>query len=254
MVRVLRKLGDFYVFLTVARAAAIPLMRALGECGGEEWAGKTPHGRGMGSRAFFATSRRLLSASKWSGGVGSRATRPAHGRMKNGMLIMGVILFLSVNNAPGQGRQTNDLDPAGKWQADGVGSGGFEQYSVEPPSAATVRQNGRVGTGPDVNYFFIRNRGEQLDVGSETTSGALTDGLRAKGPRFHPLSQSGLSPYDFGGGDYPVEEGSKRFLQTGAGFEYRFNLHSGLFVDARRAPPNQTKFFGVARLGMRFAF
>lgn len=44
------------------------------------------------------------------------------------------------------------------------------------------------------------------------------------------------------------------FVQVGAGMEYRFTRNVGVFVDARWVLPDETKNYGVARLGMRFAF
>ncbi len=44
------------------------------------------------------------------------------------------------------------------------------------------------------------------------------------------------------------------FGQAGAGLEYRFTRHLGLFVDARAVLPEKTTGFGVGRLGLRFAF
>jgi hypothetical protein len=44
------------------------------------------------------------------------------------------------------------------------------------------------------------------------------------------------------------------FGQAGGGMEYRFTPHVGVFIDARGVLPNETKLYGVARVGMRFAF
>jgi hypothetical protein len=44
------------------------------------------------------------------------------------------------------------------------------------------------------------------------------------------------------------------FGQAGAGMEYRFTPHVGVFLDARAVWPNETKYYGVARAGLRFAF
>jgi hypothetical protein len=44
------------------------------------------------------------------------------------------------------------------------------------------------------------------------------------------------------------------FGQAGGGFEYRFTPGVGIFTDVRMVWPTETKYFAVARLGVRFAF
>jgi hypothetical protein len=44
------------------------------------------------------------------------------------------------------------------------------------------------------------------------------------------------------------------FGQAGGGMEYRFTPNVGVFLDARAVWPNETKYYGVARAGLRFAF
>ena len=44
------------------------------------------------------------------------------------------------------------------------------------------------------------------------------------------------------------------FAQVGAGMEYRFSPQVGVFVDARWVVPDETKYYGVARLGVRLTF
>ncbi len=36
--------------------------------------------------------------------------------------------------------------------------------------------------------------------------------------------------------------------------EYRFSPKVGVFLDARAVVPNETKYYGVGRAGLRFAF
>jgi hypothetical protein len=69
-----------------------------------------------------------------------------------------------------------------------------------------------------------------------------------------PLGQSGFAPYIFGGGGHQFDAVKLWFGQAGAGMEYRFTRHVGVFLDARTVWPNETKFYGVARAGMRFSF
>jgi hypothetical protein len=45
-----------------------------------------------------------------------------------------------------------------------------------------------------------------------------------------------------------------RNIGIGAGMEFHFTPHVGLFIDARAVLPNESEYYGVARLGLRFAF
>jgi hypothetical protein len=69
-----------------------------------------------------------------------------------------------------------------------------------------------------------------------------------------PLGRSGFAPYAFGGGGYQFDMAEVWFAQLGADMESRFTPNVGAFPNARWVLPDETKYYGVARLGLRFAF
>jgi len=147
-----------------------------------------------------------------------------------------------------------DLYRANELSMDVFGSGSLGEYTIDHPNSTRVRQNGRLGAGLGVNYFFTRNIGIGADAYSENTKGTFVDSASANLILRFPLNQTGFAPYVFGGGGYHFEEIRNEFAQAGGGMEYRFTRQIGIFIDARWVLPNQTSDYGVARLGMRFAF
>ena len=183
--------------------------------------------------------------------------------MKNQILIGGTILMLAAMSAWGaenvssdQGLQYDQGDSyrANELSLDAFGTASLGRYTIENWSASRARHNGQLGAGLGLNYFFIRNLGIGADVYSENTTRAFIDSAEANLILRFPLGQSGFAPYAFGGGGYQFDMAQLWFGQFGAGMEYRFTPHVGLFIDARGVLPNETKYYGVARLGLRFAF
>lgn len=62
-----------------------------------------------------------------------------------------------------------------------------------------------------------------------------------------------VAPYALGGGGRHFDRVKTWFAQAGVGVEYRFTPRVGVFLDARGVLANETQYYGVARLGMRFA-
>ncbi len=147
-----------------------------------------------------------------------------------------------------------DLYRANEFSLDVFGTASLGQYTIEHPSGDRVRQNTEFGAGVGLNYFFTRYLGLGGDVYSENTTGVFIDSASASLILRLPLGQSGFAPYVYGGGGYLFELGDVWFAQVGAGIEYRFTPHIGTFLDARMVWPDETKYYGVARLGVRFAF
>ena len=137
---------------------------------------------------------------------------------------------------------------------DAFGTGSLGEYTLQHLSSDRVRQNVRFGVGAGINYFFTRNIGIGADAYSENTTGAFVDSASASLILRLPLGQSGFAPYAFGGGGHQFDMAQLWFGQFGAGMEYRFTPHVGIFVDARAVVPNETRYYGVGRLGLRFAF
>jgi len=137
---------------------------------------------------------------------------------------------------------------------DAFGTASLGRYTIDHPSDARVRQNTQLGAGAGLNYFITRNIGIGVDAYSEHTTGIFVDSASADLILRLPLGQSGFAPYAFGGGGRRFDDVKAWFVTAGAGMEYRFTPHVGAFIDAGGVLPNETKYYGVARLGMRFAF
>jgi hypothetical protein len=183
--------------------------------------------------------------------------------MKNKMLVGGTILMLAATAVLGQDSITNsqsshfdqsNLYRANELSLDGFGSASIGKYTLDHLSGDRVRHNTRLGAGAGIDYFITRNVGIGAEAYSENTTGSFIDSASANLTLRLPLGQSGFAPYIFGGGGRNFDEVKTWFGQAGAGVEYRFTPHIGIFLDARGAVPNETKYYGVARLGMRFAF
>jgi hypothetical protein len=123
-------------------------------------------------------------------------------------------------------------------------------------SSRRVRQNSEFGAGAGINYFITKYVGIGASAYSENTSGTFIDNVSGNLILRLPLGQSGFAPYVFGGGGHQFDGAKLWFGQAGAGIEYRFTRNIGAFLDACAGWPNETKYYdyGVARLGLRFAF
>ena len=178
--------------------------------------------------------------------------------MKNKlMMICGTILMLAAMPALGQDTANNnplDLYRANELSLDGFGTASIGKYTLNHISNARVRHNTRLGAGAGINYFITRNIGIGAEAYSENTTGVFVDSASANLTLRIPLGQSGFAPYAFGGGGRHFDNLKEWFGQAGAGMEYRFTPHVGIFIDARGVLPDEAKYYGVARLGMRFAF
>jgi hypothetical protein len=137
---------------------------------------------------------------------------------------------------------------------DAFGTASLGQYTIEHLSGSRIRNNSGVGAGVGLNYFITRNLGIGADVYSENTGGPFIDSAEANLILRLPLGHCGFASYVFGGGGSQFDMAKTWFGQAGVGLEYRFTRHLGLFVDARGVLPDETKCYGVGRLGLRFAF
>lgn len=152
-----------------------------------------------------------------------------------------------------QGRQ-RDLYRCNELSLDAFGTASLGQHTLAHLSGSRVRHNTEFGAGVGLNYFITRNFGLGADVYSENTSGPFLDSASANLILRLPLGQSGFAPYIFGGGGQQFDMAKACFGQAGAGIEYRFTRQMGVFVDARAVLPEKTRGYGLARLGLRFAF
>lgn len=188
--------------------------------------------------------------------------------IRNKMFIGGTLLLLAAKSALGDdavnnntvgGDRTVTYDHPHYYQAnevsfDGFGTGSIGRSTIDHFSGDRVRHNGRLGAGAGINYFFTRYFGVGADAYSENTTGAFIDSAEANLILRIPLGQTPFAPYVFAGGGHTFDTVRTSFGQAGAGLEARFTRNVGVFVDARGVAPDRTKYYGVARLGMRFAF
>jgi hypothetical protein len=190
-------------------------------------------------------------------------TKAQNKLMKNKMFIGGTILMLAAKSVLGQDNMTNNPGPhydqgdyyrSGELSMDAFGTASLGQYTIDHPSDERVRQNTQLGAGVGLNYFITRNIGIGADAYSEHTTGIFANSASGNLIVRLPLGQSGFAPYAFGGGGRHFDDVKTWFVQAGAGMEYRFCPHVGVFIDARGVLPNEAKYYGVARVGMRFAF
>jgi hypothetical protein len=161
-------------------------------------------------------------------------------------------------NSPAYDRGlTNNLGEyfrANELSLDGFATLSLGSYTIENPSTRRVRNNSHGGAGAGVNYFFTRYVGLGGEMYSENTSGTFIDNASVNLLLRLPLGDSGFAPYLLGGGGHQFDGAKLWFGQAGAGMEYRFCHHIGLFADARMVWPNETKYYGLGRAGLRFAF
>jgi hypothetical protein len=173
--------------------------------------------------------------------------------MNKQILVGGTILMLAAKSALGQDNQS-DLYRANEFSAEGFGSASLGKYSLDHISGQRVRENTRLGAGAGLNYFFTKYIGISAEAYSENIKGPFVDSTSANLTLRLPLGQSGFAPYAFGGAGRDFDPAKFWFGQVGGGIEYRFSPNIGIFTDGRFVEPQHTKYFGVARLGLRFAF
>lgn len=183
--------------------------------------------------------------------------------IKTNILIAGTILMLAAKSALGAETTSNDLAQASsradlyrarELSLDAFGTASLGVYSIDHVSGSRIRHDTQLGAGVGVNYFIARYIGIGADIYSEDTKGNFIDSASANIILRLPLGQSGFAPFAFGGGGRQFDMAKVWFGQFGAGMEYRFTPHVGLFLDARLVIPDEVKEYGVARLGLRFAF
>jgi hypothetical protein len=179
--------------------------------------------------------------------------------IKSKMLIGSALLMLATKPVLGadttsSSSDTFDLYPANQLSLDAFGTISEGEHTIEHITSQNVKNGARGGVGAGVNYFITRYIGIGAEGYSENTSGPFIDNLSGNVILRVPLGQSGFAPYAYGGGGYQFDSLKAGFIQAGAGMEFRFTPHIGLFTDARFVVPNKTSFFGVGRAGLRIAF
>ncbi len=134
------------------------------------------------------------------------------------------------------------------------GSGSIGQETINHVSGARLRDDGRLGAGGGLNFFFCRYLGVGGDAYSENTAHNFINSASANLIGRLPIGDTGIAPYIFGGGGRQFEEVLQSFGQAGGGIEFRFAKHVGFFVDARYVFADKTDNYGVGRAGLRISF
>jgi hypothetical protein len=134
------------------------------------------------------------------------------------------------------------------------GTGSVGENTVKHPSLNRVNRDGELGLGIDVQYFFHRYLGVQVDGYTESTHHNWVDNIDADLVARFPLANSGVALYAMGGGGRQLDPVYQWTLNAGGGVEWRFTRNVGVFVDARYVWADETKDYGLGRLGLRFGF
>ena len=151
-------------------------------------------------------------------------------------------------------KPSETLFRANEWSVDPFGSVSVRQETINRFSQQRVRQDGRLGAGLGVNYFFTRNIGFGADAYTEDTRHNFVDNASGNFIYRFPFDSVHLAPYVYGGGGHQFDPFDQWFAQAGAGLEVRFTPHLGVFTDGRYVFTDGTKNFGLARFGVRVSF
>ena len=149
---------------------------------------------------------------------------------------------------------TSLLYRAHEFSIDAFGSVSFGQQTIDHLSGNRLSHDGRLGAGAGLNYFFCRHVGVGADAYSEDTTHRFIDSSSGNLILRLPIGETGMAPYIFGGGGYQFDKVQQGFGQAGAGIEFRFARHLGVFVDARYVIVQHTDNYAVGRAGLRFSF
>lgn len=137
---------------------------------------------------------------------------------------------------------------------DAFGTGSVGQSTINHLSGAHVEDNGRLGAGLGVNYFFLRYLGVGAEAYSENTADHFIDNASASIIGRLPIGNTGVAPYVFAGAGHQFDPLVQTFGHFGGGVEFRFMRHAGFFVDARYVVVDRGDNFGLGRGGFRFNF
>ena len=148
----------------------------------------------------------------------------------------------------------SDLYRAGEMSLDLFGTATLGRSSLKDLSVDTVDDDTDWGLGLGLNYFFTRYFGLGGDAYMDNTTGSFVDSASLNAIGRFPLGESGFAPNVFGGGGRQFDHDELWFAQLGAGIEYRFDHQIALFLDARWVLPEETDYYGVARIGLRLVF
>lgn len=134
------------------------------------------------------------------------------------------------------------------------GTGTVGKDTLRNPSSKRIERDGQLGAGIGMQYFFTRHFGISADAFTESTSENWVDNVNANFIARLPLGQSGVAPYVLVGGGRQFDPLAQWQGNAGGGIEWRFAPHTGVFADARYVWADETKDYGLGRVGLRFGF
>jgi hypothetical protein len=154
---------------------------------------------------------------------------------------------------------TYDQKPDDMYRASEISLGVFGMGTVGERTLDHFNQNnisrhGRLGAGADIEYFFNRYIGIEGEAWTENTGLHFVDDAGGNLVFRLPIGHTGLAPYAFGGGGHSFDPVSATYGDFGAGLEFRFCQHVGVFVDGRYVVPDRLGNYGLGRAGLRFSF
>jgi len=150
--------------------------------------------------------------------------------------------------------RTEQVFRADELSFDIFGSVALGEEIIENISTDRVRDNARFGWGAGVNYFFSRHIGLGAEAYTENAGHSFVDDASASLLVRFPIDSIRLAPYVFGGGGYQFDPIEQVFAHLGGGLEYRFKNNMGIFLDGRYVFTEDSRDFGLARMGFRFSF
>ena len=135
------------------------------------------------------------------------------------------------------------------------GTGTVGKKTLLNLSGDKVERDGKLGLGTALSYFFCRYAGIEGYAYSESTGGDhFVDNVGGDLIARWPIGHSGFAPYVFGGGARQLDPVIQWTWDAGGGLEWRFAPHVGIFADARFVWADDTKDYGLGRLGIKFGF
>ena len=137
---------------------------------------------------------------------------------------------------------------------DFFGSISVGQEVIENLTDERVKDDGRLGAGLGLSYFFSRNIGLGADAYTENWNDNFVDNASGNLIVRFPMDKIHLAPYLYAGGGYQFDPTEVWFAQAGGGLEYRFTRQIGIFADARYIFTDEVGDIGLGRLGLRVAF
>ncbi len=162
---------------------------------------------------------------------------------------------INTNGSTSYAMESSPYYHANEFSVDLFGMGAVNQTTLENLSSNRIRRRGVLGEGVGVNYFFCRYIGISGDTYShDWYHDRLLDSAQGNVVLRLPITHTGLAPYIYGGAGHQFKGEQQTIEDAGAGLEFRFLRHLGVFVDARYVFAEQTRDYAVARAGLRLNF